>query len=211
MSLSPHNITEMTRIGHYDILDCMGPGGMGLVYLAHDAELNRQVAVKVLNTPELTEDLRERMIREAQIIAQLEHPGIVPVHDVGVFPDGRVFYAMKYVRGDRLDECRGGIRLSGSRAAAEDRYRASHRLRQLAPLMFANRRNVGGIGPDRREDDRLLARAVKHLAGNDDRVIGQPVDQADQKVARSHRRIDDGEVENGGRRVVSGERRGVGF
>jgi serine/threonine protein kinase len=44
------------------------------------------------------------MIREAQIIARLEHPGIVPVHDVGVLPDGRVFYAMKFVRGVRLDE-----------------------------------------------------------------------------------------------------------
>jgi serine/threonine protein kinase len=44
------------------------------------------------------------MIREAQIIAGLEHPGIVPVHDVGVLADGRVFYAMKLVRGDRLDE-----------------------------------------------------------------------------------------------------------
>jgi serine/threonine protein kinase len=48
--------------------------------------------------------LRERMIHEAQIIARLEHPGIVPVHDVGALPDGRVFYAMKYVRGSRLDE-----------------------------------------------------------------------------------------------------------
>ena len=44
------------------------------------------------------------MVREAQIIARLEHPGIVPVHDVGVLPDGRVFYAMKFVRGSRLDE-----------------------------------------------------------------------------------------------------------
>ncbi len=44
------------------------------------------------------------MIREAQIIARLEHPGIVPVHDVGTLPDGRIFYAMKYVRGSRLDE-----------------------------------------------------------------------------------------------------------
>ena len=88
----------------YRVINELARGGMGTVYLAHDAELNRQVAVKVLNTPELTEDLRERMIREAQIIAQLEHPGIVPVHDVGVLPDGRVFYAMKYVRGSRLDE-----------------------------------------------------------------------------------------------------------
>ena len=79
-------------------------GGMGTVYSAEDRELNRLVAVKVLNTPDVTEDLRQRMIREAQIIARLEHPGIVPVHDVGTLPDGRIFYAMKLVRGSRLDE-----------------------------------------------------------------------------------------------------------
>jgi serine/threonine-protein kinase len=82
----------------------LGRGGMGTVYLAEDRELNRLVAIKVLNTPEVTDDLRKRMVREAQIIARLEHPGIVPVHDVGTLPDGRVFYAMKFVRGSRLDE-----------------------------------------------------------------------------------------------------------
>ncbi len=82
----------------------LGHGGMGTVYLAEDRDLNRQVAVKVLNTPDITDDLRQRMIREAQIIAGLEHPGIVPVHDVGTLPDGRIFYAMKFVRGSRLDE-----------------------------------------------------------------------------------------------------------
>ena len=88
----------------YRVIRELARGGMGTVYLAEDNELNRQVAVKVLNTLETIDDLRERMIREAQIIAQLEHPGIVPVHDVGTLPDGRVFYAMKYVRGSRLDE-----------------------------------------------------------------------------------------------------------
>lgn len=88
----------------YRVIQELARGGMGTVYLAEDTELNRQVAVKVINTPESTKDLRERMIREAQIIAQLEHPGIVPVHDVGTLADGRVFYAMKYVRGSRLDE-----------------------------------------------------------------------------------------------------------
>src|SRR6185503_7244713 len=82
----------------------LGRGGMGAVYLAEDRELNRLVAIKVLNTPEISEDMRNRMFREAQIIAGLEHPGIVPVHDVGTLPDGRVFYAMKFVRGSRLDE-----------------------------------------------------------------------------------------------------------
>ena len=88
----------------YTFVKELGRGGMGAVYLAEDRELNRLVAIKVLNTPDITNDLRHRMIREAQIIAGLEHPGIVPVHDVGTLPDGRIFYAMKYVRGLRLDE-----------------------------------------------------------------------------------------------------------
>ena len=88
----------------YTFIKELGRGGMGTVYLAEDRELDRLVAIKVLNTAEVTEDLRNRMVREAQIIARLEHPGIVPVHDVGVLPDGRVFYAMKFVRGNRLDE-----------------------------------------------------------------------------------------------------------
>jgi serine/threonine protein kinase len=67
----------------YTFVKELGRGGMGAVYLAEDRELDRLVAIKVLNTPELTEDLGNRMIREAQIIARLEHPGIVPVHHAG--------------------------------------------------------------------------------------------------------------------------------
>jgi serine/threonine-protein kinase len=88
----------------YTFIKELARGGMGTVYLAEDRELNRLVAIKVLNTLEVTDDLRNRMNREAQIIARLEHPGIVPVHDAGTLPDGRVFYAMKFVRGSRLDE-----------------------------------------------------------------------------------------------------------
>ncbi len=88
----------------YTFVKELARGGMGTVYLAEDTELNRQVAIKVLSATEISDDLRRRMIREAQIIARLEHPGIVPVHDVGELADGRVFYAMKLVRGVRLDE-----------------------------------------------------------------------------------------------------------
>jgi serine/threonine protein kinase len=88
----------------YTIVKELARGGMGTVYLAEDPELNRQIAIKVLNTPEVTAEMVRRMVREAQIIAKLEHPGIAPVHDVGVLDDGRVFYAMKLVRGSRLDE-----------------------------------------------------------------------------------------------------------
>ena len=88
----------------YAIVKELARGGMGTVYLAEDRELSRQVAVKVLNGPVSDEDNCQRMLREAQVIARLEHPGIVPVHDVGMLADGRIYYAMKYVRGRRLDE-----------------------------------------------------------------------------------------------------------
>jgi eukaryotic-like serine/threonine-protein kinase len=88
----------------YRVVEEIARGGMGTVYLAEDRELDRQIAIKVLNPSEANSDLAPRMVREAQIIARLEHPGIVPVHDVGVLEDGRVFYAMKLVRGSRLDE-----------------------------------------------------------------------------------------------------------
>jgi eukaryotic-like serine/threonine-protein kinase len=87
----------------YRIVKPLGRGGMATVYLALDWELNREVAVKVLDLPDRSAGLAARMYREAAIVAKLEHPGIVPIHDVGVLPDDRVFYVMKYVRGQRLD------------------------------------------------------------------------------------------------------------
>ena len=87
----------------YHLLDKLGQGGMGGVYRVEDSVLGRQVAMKVVAVPDGTSSLAERLLREAQIIARLEHPGIVPVHDVGTLPDGRVFYTMKLVQGKRLD------------------------------------------------------------------------------------------------------------
>ena len=79
-------------------------GGMGVVFEAEDTELHRHVAIKVLASEIASADAVERMRAEARTIARLEHPGIVPLHDVGVLPDGRVWYAMKLVRGRTLDE-----------------------------------------------------------------------------------------------------------
>ena len=90
----------------YRVIERIGRGGMGSVYLAEDLELQRNVALKVMNLTDPSGDISKRMWREARIVAQLEHPGIVPIHDVGVLPDNRVFYAMKYVQGARLDEYR---------------------------------------------------------------------------------------------------------
>lgn len=98
-------ITEVPDLSHtkYEVLELLGRGGMGSVYLARDRQLDRLVALKVVGTPLAPAGMAERLVREAKILAQLEHPGIVPVHDVGRVPDGRTFYTMKLVRGRRLD------------------------------------------------------------------------------------------------------------
>jgi serine/threonine protein kinase len=88
----------------YELVEKIGQGGMGTVFLARDRELERPVALKVLRAAPEDAEARERMRKEARIIARLEHPSIVPVHDCGVLPDGRFYYAMKLVRGRRLDE-----------------------------------------------------------------------------------------------------------
>ncbi len=88
----------------YRLLEKFAAGGMGAIYLAEDTQLQRKVALKVLHAPDASRDLCARMLREARVIARLEHPGIVPVHDVGELPDGRVFYVMKFVQGRRLDQ-----------------------------------------------------------------------------------------------------------
>ena len=96
----------------YVLLDKLGAGGMGSVFRVEHTALGRQVALKVIGIVDSTGEFSARLLREARIIAQLEHPGIVPVHDVGTLPDGRVFYTMKLVQGRQLDQQRhelGGV------------------------------------------------------------------------------------------------------
>jgi eukaryotic-like serine/threonine-protein kinase len=80
-------------------------GGLGEVYVARDEELNREVALKeIQNGIADHPESRGRFILEAEITGALEHPGIVPVYGLGAYADGRPFYAMRFVRGDSLQE-----------------------------------------------------------------------------------------------------------
>ena len=88
----------------YELRGRVGRGGMGTVWRAFDRELGREVALKVINGPDPRPGGEARLRTEAQVLARLEHPGLVPVHDLGTLPDGRLFYAMKLVRGRRLDD-----------------------------------------------------------------------------------------------------------
>ena len=86
----------------YNIVRHLARGGMGTVWLAEDTVLKRHVALKVLDLVAPANDLAGRLLQEARILAGLEHPGIVPVHDAGTLADGRAFYCMKYVEGQTL-------------------------------------------------------------------------------------------------------------
>jgi serine/threonine protein kinase len=88
----------------YEITGVAGYGGMGTVYIARDHVLDRDVAVKVLDIADQRGSRAARLQREAHILAKLDHPGIVPVHDAGTLEDGRGFYVMKLVKGRRLDD-----------------------------------------------------------------------------------------------------------
>ncbi len=103
-------------LGRYEIVRELGAGGMGVVYLAHDPELDRRVALKLLRPRahmELSEDTENRLREEARAMARLNHPHVVNVHDVGRY-EKRLFLAMEYVEG-----CTLGRWLSTPRERAE--------------------------------------------------------------------------------------------
>ena len=93
------------QIGRYHLLERIGAGGMGVVYAAFDPDLDRKIALKVLQPERLDGDVgsrgHARLIREAKAMAKLAHPNVVAVHDVGLFEE-RVFIAMEFVAGQTL-------------------------------------------------------------------------------------------------------------
>jgi len=96
-----------STIGRYVVLHEVGRGGMGVVYAAYDAELDRKVAIKVLRSTSgnaaRDHDRQARLLREAQAMARIEHPNVLSVFDVGTFRN-QVFVAMAFVDGTNLSE-----------------------------------------------------------------------------------------------------------
>lgn len=87
----------------YKIEDLLGEGGMAQVWRVHDRTLNRTVAMKMLhNTLRVRAHSLQRFREEAQVCAQLQHPGIVPIHEIGQLSDGRMYFTMQEVRGHTL-------------------------------------------------------------------------------------------------------------
>ena len=125
----------LRALDRYEILNEHGRGGIGRVSRAHDRELGREVAIKeLISRGRLSE---ARFLREALITARLEHPGIVPVHEAGRWPDGTPFYAMKLVAGRPLRD------LIAERPTVDQRVGLLHHVIAVADaIAYAHGRNI---------------------------------------------------------------------
>ena len=92
------------RIGRYKVLSLLGCGAMGRVYEAEQDQPRRSVAVKVLRSTSVSEDLQRRYFNETQILGSLQHKGIAQIFDAGIDEDGQPFFAMELIHGQPIDE-----------------------------------------------------------------------------------------------------------
>ena len=127
--------TQLRDPHRYEFLGEHGRGGLGRVSRAHDRELGRDVAIKELLSQGNVHEVR--FLREVLITARLEHPGIVPVHEAGRWPDGTPFYAMKLVSGRPLRD------LIAERTTVEQRIDLLHHVIAVADaIAYAHGRNI---------------------------------------------------------------------
>ena len=93
------------RVGRYDVIEKIGQGGMGVVFKAHDPQLNRPVAIKLLRSGEClnSDERHRRLLIEARAAAALDHPSIATVYEIGETDDGDVFLAMAFYDGETLE------------------------------------------------------------------------------------------------------------
>lgn len=104
-STSAIDATRDATDARFRILRSHAKGGLGEVYVATDTELNREVALKEIQSKYADDEAsRLRFLLEAEVTGGLEHPGIVPVYGLGRYDDGRPFYAMRFIKGDSLQE-----------------------------------------------------------------------------------------------------------
>jgi hypothetical protein len=121
LNLQGISAVQTLAFGRYQVRRVLGAGGFATVYLSHDSQLDRPVAIKVFRGPAVPKTESDALLQEARRLARLRHPGIVTVHDVGV-QEGRVYIVSDFLDGPSLEEwlrsARPGWHEAGRLAAA---------------------------------------------------------------------------------------------
>jgi predicted Ser/Thr protein kinase len=164
------------QLGRYQVVERLGAGAMGVVYRAQDRELDRAVALKLLHRPEAT--LTDRLVREARAMAQVNHPNVVAVYDVGE-TDGVTYIAMELVTGESLRAWTEAARVivdAGRGLAAAHAAGIVHRDFKPDNVLVGNDGRV-------RVSDFGLAESHARQAPGDDAVMGTPAYMAPEQFA----------------------------
>jgi hypothetical protein len=178
------------QLGRYEIIEQLGQGGMAAVYRAYDPNFDRDVAVKMLLAA-ASDDIRTRFLREARMIAVLEHPAIVPVYDFGQDDSGRAYLVMRLMRHGTLQDLLGETQLPIDRvgqiiarvAAALDEahaYGIVHRDLKPANVLF-----------DDRQEAYLADFGIAHWSQADtsqtgDQILGTPAYMSPEQISSEH-------------------------
>ncbi len=142
MSLDP-DLTTPASIGSYRILGVLGEGGMGIVYEAEQRHPRRRVALKVMRSGPLVDELRLRLFdREVEMLGRLRHPDIAAIHESGHTDDGRRYLVMERVRGWSLAAWLQSRPVSASDSSAELRLRLRVFARIAEAVSYAHQRGV---------------------------------------------------------------------
>src|SRR5690606_5375208 len=173
---------EAPKIGRFAILEVIGSGGMGTVYAAHDPELDRKVAIKVVRgDPGSAPEAQARLVREARVLARLNHPHVVTIHESGVHDD-QVFVVMEHVEGRTIaawadERPRSWVEIVEMYVRVGEGLAAAHAL-GVVHRDFKPANVLVGIDERPRVVDFGLARPVdpRALAGLDPRVRGNTID-----------------------------------
>ena len=176
-----------TAIGRFQIQRLLGAGGMGVVYAATDPQLGRTVALKLIQPTTAGERATERLLREAQAMARLQHPNVVGIHEAGVH-GGQVYLAMEYVDGGTLDAWlrahpRTWQDIVAALAQAGDGLIAAHAAglvhRDFKPanvLMGGGRARITDFGLARTH---ASVDELERTAGDGELLLGQPLTRTD--------------------------------
>ncbi|MDW8373862.1 MAG: bifunctional serine/threonine-protein kinase/formylglycine-generating enzyme family protein [Planctomycetota bacterium] len=182
-------IAEHGTDGRYTIEKPLAHGGMGAVLLIRDGDFQRPAAMKVmLSRYAASSEALERFLAEAQVTAQLEHPNIVPIHDLGVMQDGTVYFTMKYIEGEslgsvvkKLKSADAAVREAARREWTEEKLLLTF-LKVLDGMSYAHAKGV--VHRDIKPDNIMLGRHGEVLVVDWGiaKVLAKPIDAATRSV-----------------------------